>query len=50
MSVYLGSYLAHKVHTHTIGCSDIGGWSMVDMAKTVNIVTQVTMVGLLIGL
>ena len=41
-------YLAGEVHPDSNGRSDIGGRSLVDVTETLEIVTDVTVMGLLI--
>ena len=43
-------YLAYEVHPHPNGRSHIGGRSLVDVTETLEIVTDVTMMGLLISI
>ena len=43
-------YLACEVHPNSNGRSDIGGRSLVEVTETLEIVTDVTMMGLLISI
>ena len=43
-------YLAYEVHSHPNGGRHIGGRSLVDVTEALEIVTDVTMMGLLISL